>query len=168
MTNTTGPLLGKYAEDFSAGDRMITPSRTITEADIVSFASLTGDFNPLHTDEEFAKGGLFGTRIAHGMLTLSYLIGLVSRLGVLDGTVVAFLGINDLRFKEPVLPGDTIHGELTVKKTRVLGGRGTGIVAVEAVAMNQKGATVLSGELTMMFKARGGPVVATTDGAKAD
>lgn len=155
MTTTIGPLLGKYAEDFNAGDRMITPSRTITEADIAAFASLTGDFNPLHTDEEFAKTTMFGSRIAHGMMTLSYLVGLVSRLGVLDGTVVAFMGINDLRFKEPVRAGDTIHGEMAVKRTRLLSGRGTGIVTVEVAAVNQKGTTVLSAELTLLFKSRG-------------
>ena len=154
MTSTMGPLLGKYAEDFNAGDKMITPSRTVTEADIAAFAGLTGDFNPLHTDEEFAKTTIFGSRIAHGMLTLSFLIGLVSRLGVLDGTVVAFMGINELRFKEPVRAGDTIHGEMTVQRTRVLGGRGAGIVAVELVAINQKVATVLTAELTLMFKSR--------------
>ncbi len=85
-------------------------ARTITEADIVMFASLSGDWNPIHTDAEFAKKTIFGQRIAHGLLTLSVVAGLLVRLGLTERTIVAFYGIDKLRFTKPVFIGDTIKG----------------------------------------------------------
>jgi acyl dehydratase len=151
---TTGPLMGRYAEEFATGDRLVTPSRTMTEADIAAFAALTGDYNPIHTDEEFARDTAFGGRIAHGLLTLSVMVGLVSRLGVLDGTIMAFTGIDRLKFREPVRAGDTIHGELTVQRTRLLPSRACGLVNVDALVINHRGSTVLTAELGLLFRAR--------------
>src|ERR1051326_2352280 len=96
-----------YFEDFEQDREYVTRSRTITEADVVAFAGLSGDFNPLHVDEEFAKTTIFGARIAHGLLGLSVASGLINQLGLGEGTVMAFLGLT-WNFKGVIRIGDTI------------------------------------------------------------
>jgi 3-hydroxybutyryl-CoA dehydratase len=100
-----------FALDFDAlegGERFVTRGRTITESDLVSFATLTGDFHPQHTDAEWAASSRFGERIAHGMMVMSYAIGLVP----LDPErVVALRRVADVVFKHPVYIGDTIRVE---------------------------------------------------------
>ncbi|MCS7121993.1 MAG: MaoC/PaaZ C-terminal domain-containing protein [Archaeoglobaceae archaeon] len=98
----------KFFEDFELGEKFESPARTITEADIVMFAALSGDWTPIHVDEEYAKSTAFGRRIAHGLLTLSIASGLLTRLRIVENTVVAFYGIDKLRFTKPVFAGDTI------------------------------------------------------------
>lgn len=99
-------MIKGYFEDHAVGDRLVTRGRTVTEADIVNFAGLSGDFHPLHTDRRHAEAGPFGERIAHGMLVLSIATGLAP----LDPeTVIAFYGIDKLRFVRPTRIGDTIH-----------------------------------------------------------
>jgi acyl dehydratase len=146
--------MGLYFEELNVGDEWVTPSRTVTEADIVQFACLTGDFNPLHTDEEWCKrDSPAGTRIAHGLLTVSYAIGLLNRLPVTIGTTLAFLESN-IKLPRPVFPGDTI----TVRQ-RVVGRRETskpdrGVVTFSVVAVNQRGETVMDSTLVMMMARR--------------
>jgi len=82
----------RYFEDWSVGDSITTPARTITEGDVVQFAQLTGDWNPIHTDVEFAKTTPYGQRLAHGLLGLSFAIGLLDRTGAFSGSVIANLG----------------------------------------------------------------------------
>jgi 3-hydroxybutyryl-CoA dehydratase len=106
-----------YMEDFIVGETLISPARTITESDIHSFAALTGDWHPIHTDVEFAKNTPFGQRIAHGLLTLCIGTALPFRLGqyaALPKTFMAFYGIDKLRFVNPVMIGDTIRNEVEV------------------------------------------------------
>jgi len=100
---------GRFYEDIEVGEKYETPARTITEADIVNFAGLSGDFNAIHMDEEFCRTLGLGGRFAHGLLVLSALTGLNERAGFLEGTILAFLGINNLSFKKYVRPGDTIR-----------------------------------------------------------
>src|SRR4030065_587855 len=100
---------GMWYEEFEVGQRIITPGRTITESDIVSFAGLSGDYTQIHTDAEFSSKTPFGKRVAHGLLGLSIASGLAARTGVLEGTVLAFREINDWKFSRPILVGDTIH-----------------------------------------------------------
>lgn len=98
----------------------MTPARTVTEADIVNFAGLSGDFNAIHTDEVFClQLGLPG-RIAHGLLTISILSGLSERVGYTEGTILAFLGMNNLSYGKYVTPGDTIHGDAVLECETVL------------------------------------------------
>src|SRR4051794_13360460 len=94
-----------FLEDFQVGDEFITSARTIAEADIVNFAGISGDFNPLHTDEEHARSLGFSSRIAHGALVFSVVTGLIARMALLEGTAVAFLELT-WRFKAPVMAGD--------------------------------------------------------------
>lgn len=100
--------IGKYFEDFEVNDRFVTPSRTITETDIITFAWISADWNPPHTDKVFAENKTdFKQRLAHGPLIQSASIGLLFRTGVLDGTSMALLE-NQWVFKAPVFIGDTI------------------------------------------------------------
>ena len=104
-----------YFEDYQVGEKIVSPARTITESDIHSFASLTGDWHPIHTDIEYAKKTMFGERIAHGMLVLCIGGALPLRLGaftVLPKSFIAFYGMESIRFLNPVKIGDTIHCEV--------------------------------------------------------
>ena len=98
--------IGLYFEEIEIGAVMETRGRTITEADLVQFAGLTGDYNPMHTDAEYMKSSVFGQRIAHGMLTLSYAVGQAYQLGFMERTVIAFRGL-EMKFSLPVFIGDT-------------------------------------------------------------
>ena len=134
----TAPL---FLEDVKVGMTFETPGRTVTEADVVNFAALSGDYNPLHTDEEFAKKGRFGRRIAHGVLTLAILTGMWDRIGIIAGSVEAFYGIEGLKFTRPVFFGDTIHAQIKVvdKQER----EASGMVTLSNEVLNQRGETVL-------------------------
>src|SRR5262245_55432788 len=95
-----GPI-GLYFEEITVGMKMRTRGSTITEADIVNFATLTGDFNPMHTDAEYMKTHMLKQRVAHGMLTLSYAVGQIYQLGFLERTTLAFRGL-EMKFSLPV------------------------------------------------------------------
>jgi acyl dehydratase len=148
-----GPL-GAYFEDIEVGQRLVTRGRTITEADIVMFAGLTGDYNPMHTNDEYMKGHMLGRRVAHGVLTLSYAVGQAYQLGFMERTVLAFRGIDGWKFSQPVFVGDTIHVEITVvekKEARRLGG---GMVTFDVKIVNQEGKTVQSGTWSVLIASR--------------
>lgn len=114
MTESTRPR-GRYFEEFEIGDEVETAARTVTETDVMLFAGLSGDYNQLHTDAEFARGTLFGERIAHGLLGLSIASGLASRLGFVEGTAEAFTGL-EWKFRGPIKIGDTIRVRLKVQR----------------------------------------------------
>jgi 3-hydroxybutyryl-CoA dehydratase len=131
-------MFNKYFNDYEVGETWRSKGRTITEADIVNFASLSGDWYPLHTDQEYAKQTPFKQRIAHGMLVLSAVSGL---LLFEPGVVVAFYGIENLRFVKPTFIGDTIHVEMTVTALEDKG-NGTGVVSARQEVKKQTGETV--------------------------
>ena len=87
-------MQGKYLDELNVGEDYITPSRTLTETDVVMFAAMSGDYNELHTSEAYMKGSQFGKRLVHGLLGLSISHGLIFRLGILDGTAIALLGVD--------------------------------------------------------------------------
>lgn len=106
-------------KDLYVGLAFESPSRTITEADVVMFAGLTGDYSELHTSEEFAKRTDFQRRVAHGMLGLAYAHGLMwARTGELRDCAIAFLGISDWRFRRPIFLGDTIYVKYQIAELR--------------------------------------------------
>jgi 3-hydroxybutyryl-CoA dehydratase len=116
-TNGTTVEAASAAGPPPIGGELTTRGRTITEADLVSFSSLTGDWHPQHADAEWAAGGRFGERVAHGMLVLSYAIGLVP----LDPErLVALRGLDSVSFKRPVAIGDTIRVHSRVDGVREL------------------------------------------------
>jgi acyl dehydratase len=139
-----------WFEEFEIGQQIITPARTITEGDIVSFAGLSGDYNQIHTDLEFATKTPFGKRVAHGLLGLSIVSGLAMRTGVLEGTVIAFREINNWKFTSPVYIGDTIHAELNILETRAIPRLGGGSLTIEIAVKNQRDEVTMKGTWTAL------------------
>ena len=134
------------------GREFKTVGRTMTETDIVNFCGFSGDFNPLHTDAEYAAKQPFGGRIAHGMCGFSMATGLLVRLNILEGTILAFFGIENWRFKAPVMIGDTIHGVARVAEAKATKKADRGIVALDFDIINQKGQSVMGGRLLVMMR----------------
>ncbi len=150
--NDYGPV-GLYFEEFEVGMTLRTRGRTITEADIVSFAGLTGDYNPMHTSKTFAETTEFGQRVAHGMLALSYAVGQAYQLGFLEQTTLAFREL-EMKFSLPVLIGDTLHVDIAVKETKPMARLGGGLVVMGAKVVNQDGKTVQRGSWTMLMASK--------------
>jgi acyl dehydratase len=153
MQQTATAPRGLYFEEIEPGQQMVTRGRTITEADIVQFAGLTGDYNPMHTDAEYMKTSAFGQRIAHGMLSLSYAVGQAYQLGFMERTVMAFRGL-EMKFSLPVFIGDTLHVELEVREKREMRRLGGGLVSLDVKIVNQDGKSVQSGTWEVMLALR--------------
>lgn len=145
--------MGKYFEDFEVGQEAVTAGRTITETDIVNFASLTGDWNEIHTNVEFAAQGLFKQRIAHGALVFSIATGLSVRLGQTADTVLAFYGLDRLRFVKPTFIGDTIHVKQKVEAKSERDENG-GIITMLNEVINQRGEVAVSYTAKVLIKRR--------------
>jgi len=143
-----------YFEDFAVGHKTITRSRTITESDIVNFAGLSGDFIELHMSEEWSRKGPFGKRIAHGLLVLSVSSGLTVQLGQTTDTVIAFYGIDRLRFTKPTFIGDTVHVEKEVLSAERKG-TDRGVITFKTEVLNQNGEPVIVYQDKLMVRARG-------------
>lgn len=146
--------IGMYFEEFEPGQRIITAARTVTESDVVSFAGLSGDYNQIHTDAEFARATPFGQRIAHGLLGLSIASGLAMRTGILEGTVLAFREINEWKFSKPVFIGDTIHVEIIVVETKALPRLGGGSIVISLEVKNQRQELVMKGTWTALVASK--------------
>lgn len=144
---------GLYFEEFEIGATMRTRGRTISEADLVQFAALTGDYNPMHTDAEYSRGSFMGERVAHGMLSLSYAIGQAYQLGILERTVLGFRGL-EMKFSNPVYIGDTIHAELKVVDTKPAHRLGGGVVALDLRIIKQDGKIAQKGSMTLLMMSR--------------
>ncbi len=143
---------GLFFEQFEVGQSISSAARTITEADVVAFAYLSGDWNPLHTDAEHARQGPFGQRVAHGLLGLSIASGLANRLGFLDGTALAFREIGEWKFSLPIYLGDTIRLRATVVETKAMPRLGGGIVTLKAEVVNQKDQVAQRGTWGVLVK----------------
>lgn len=153
QADQAAPMQGLYFEDFAVGYRVTSPGRTITEADVVGFAALSGDWNQLHTDSEFARTTAFGQRIAHGLLILSIASGLIVRLGVLEGTAEAFRELH-WKFRGPVFIGDTVHLEAQVSGKRAFPRLGNGMVTLEVSVVNQRQEVVQKGIWQALVRSR--------------
>lgn len=142
---------GKKYNDWVIGETIKTSGRTVTESDVTRFAGLSGDFNQLHTDAEFAKANTpYGERIAHGALTFAMATGLMDHSGMIEGVVVGFLGAN-LKWPAPVLFGDTIHLEVTAIDKKPTKNPKRGIVTLSIKVVNQNDVVVGDEEWTIMF-----------------
>lgn len=139
-----------FFEDFAVGDAFTTQSRTITEADVVSFAGWSWDTNPVHTDAVASAEGRFGSPIAHGLLGMSVAMGLVSRLGHFEGSSIALLGVDDWKFLRPIRIGDTVTCELTITGTRLTSAGDAGVLKREFSLRTQDGEVVQSGRIDLM------------------
>jgi 3-hydroxybutyryl-CoA dehydratase len=142
-----------YFEDFDVLSVSTSRTRTITETDIVNFAGISGDFVELHMSETVAAQGPFGRRIAHGTLVFSIAVGLGVQMNQVQDTVIAFYGVDRMRFTWPVFIGDTIH---VVKKviSKEAKDPGRGLVTFETSVLNQNGDLVLIYSDKVLLKTR--------------
>lgn len=148
------PARGLLFDELETGQVFGSGARTVTEADVVGFAGLSGDYNPLHTDEEFARATPFRGRIAHGLLVQSIASGLANQTKIFEGTIAALQEMV-IRFRAPVFPGDTVHMELTVSEKEPEPNARRGWVRFDAAVKNQRDEVVIDGEwLTLMLRKR--------------
>ena len=151
-------IKSKYFEDMEIGDKCISVGRTITEADIVNFAGLSGDYNILHTDAEYAKNSIAGQRIAHGLLAMVVASGLYTRTPygmAMTGTLTALTEVRSWKFKKPVLIGDTIRVEVEItEKIDTKPESKSGKVVMKRTVLNQRNEVVQVGEYVMLIKKR--------------
>ena len=147
-------------EAIEEGARFTTRGRTITESDVVSFAALTGDWHPQHADAEWARTSAFGERIAHGMLVVSFAVGLVP----LDpGRVVALRRVRDAVFRRPVRLGDTIHVEGRVAGVRPAG-EDAGLVTLAIDVVRQDGLRACAAQVEVLWRAEAAAAAVEDDG----
>jgi acyl dehydratase len=144
----------RYFEDIEVGDEYVSPGRTVTEADIVIFAGLSGDYNVLHTDAEHMKSSIFGERIAHGLLGLSIQHGLLRR-SMIAGPEERLVTLK-WKFKGPIKIGDTLHVRARVVAVTDADEPGWGRVSMERLVLNQHGQVVQQGETEHLIGRRGG------------
>lgn len=145
---------GFFFEEFSLGQKGTSAGRTISEADISTFAGISGDFNQIHTDAEFAKSTSFGQRIAHGLLGLSIASGLAVQTGILGPNVIAFREVNEWKFIKPIFIGDTIKVEMEVVETKHLPRLKAGSLTLAAKVLNQANDVCMNGLWTVLVKTR--------------
>ncbi len=142
---------GLTFDEFEIGNQYESQGRTVTEADVVMFAGLSGDFNPLHTDAEFGKSTPFGERIAHGMLVVAIATGMANWTGVFEGTTLALME-QIIRYKGAVLFGDTVHLQLEVLEKKPTSKPDRGVVRFAARMINQDDKVVVDGEWTLLMR----------------
>lgn len=148
---------GRYFEEFAIGQTYTSVGRTITEYDVLTFAGLSGDYNQIHTDAEFAKTTPYGQRIAHGLLGLAIASGLAMRTGILEGTVLAFREIQEWKFTKPVMIGDTLHVELEVVDVKSFPRLGGGMVTIQVDVLNQRSEAVMKGKWLVLVASKPQP-----------
>ncbi len=144
---------GLHFEEFEIGRTLRTAGRTVTEADIVTFAGLSGDFNQIHTDADYAAKDTFGQRVAHGLLIQAIATGLTVQSGLIEGTVLAFREL-DAKFSLPVFIGDTIHVELEIIEKKAMPRLNGGAITIKYAIVNQEGKAVHRGNWVMLVKSK--------------
>ncbi|MFU8864259.1 MAG: MaoC/PaaZ C-terminal domain-containing protein [Rhodobacterales bacterium] len=145
--------MGLTFEEFSLDQNWTTQGRTVTEGDVMSFCGLSGDFNPLHSDEEYCRSTPFQGRIAHGPLGLSMAIGLMSQLNLINYTAMALLNLN-WDFRAPIMLNDTIHARVNTSALRPAKS-GNGIVTLRFEVVNQNDVVTQEGTATLLMKSAG-------------
>lgn len=141
---------GRTFDDFELDEEIMTASRTVTEADVVNFAGLSGDFNPLHTDESFAAKTPFKTRIAHGMLSMAVATGLANQMGIFEGTTLALLS-QTIKYTGAVKFGDTIRLKLKVGEKKESSKPDRGIITFDNEILNQNDEVVCETQWVLMM-----------------
>lgn len=143
-------LRGKTFDDFIIGEDIFSASRTITEADVVNFAGLSGDFNPLHTNEEFMKNSAFGGRIAHGALVSAISSGQVNQLGIFEGTTIAVAQVTT-RYTGAVRFGDTVNTVIKCVDKKESKKPDRGVATFQITVLNQQGQAVQEAEWVIIL-----------------
>jgi acyl dehydratase len=164
----TGKTSYRY-DDLFVGMQFRSPGRTITDADVVGFAGLTGDFSELHTSDVYARSSEFGQRVAHGMLGLAYAHGLMwARTGELRETAIAFLGISDWKFVGPIYIGDTIFVNYALAELRDSRSRPSQAIATfDVEVVTQDGKIVQRGRKALLVSKVPLEAVAASSGESA-
>lgn len=144
---------GTFFSEFELEQEFTSVGRTVTEADVVMFAGLSGDYNPLHTDATFAASTPFKQRIAHGMLGASISTGLGQTLGIFEGTTLALMA-QTFEYKAPIFFGDTVRLKLTVKELKPSSKGGKGVVSFQSDIVKQDETVVTTGSWVVMFRDR--------------
>ena len=144
-----------HFEEFEEGKQFVSVGRTVTESDLVMHSALTGDWTELHTNGEYAEETEFGERIAHGPMTFVQATGFVYRMGIVERTAIAFLGMNYMDLPNPVFIGDTLSLEAVVTDQKDIGSRDdAGIVVLDCTMTNQDDTVVLEGDMKFLIKAK--------------
>ena len=151
---------GRTFDQFNLGDTFVCPARTVTEADTVKFAGVSGDYNPLHMDEEYARTTVFGGRVAHGPLTFALAIGLVYQTGFYGNSILAWLGVENMKIPAPVRIGDSIRVRASVSRRRETKSPDRGLTVFRWDVLNQRDEAVMSLDYLLMMYRR--PVAVTT------
>jgi len=145
--------MAMWFEDFAVGAEATTGARTLTQEDVIAFADVSGDRNPLHLDEEYAARGPFGRIVAHGLLGLAAASGLMEQSGFTAGTLVAFLGL-EWSFRRPILPGDDVRVRMRVAQKRATRDPGQGLVKLQLTLLNERDETAQEGSFTVLVRCR--------------
>lgn len=146
---------GLWFEDFEIDRVRLSSGRTVTESDLLTFGGLTGDLYELHTNEDYARTTPFGGRISHGMFNLALMHGLICRTGHVEGTGVAMIGWDDVRFLAPIRIGDTVHTRFRAVEMRLSRSRPeTGVIVERLELVNQRGVIAVSGRYTSLVRCR--------------
>jgi acyl dehydratase len=154
METSLTTLYTRYFDDFTIGETFKTGGVTIDQSDITQFAGFSGDYNPLHTDEQYAQTTPFGGRIAHGLVPVAKMTGKFNQLGYWDGSVIAMLETG-WNFFKPVRAGDTIYAMITVADLKESASKTKGIITLKFEVLNQSEEKVIEGFLKLMLKKRG-------------
>lgn len=144
---------GVYWEDLEVGRSAVSPGRTVTEADVVAFAGLSGDYAAIHTDAVAASESVFGERVAHGLLGLAMQSGLLARTDIGAIQALAFLGL-EWKFVAPIRIGDTIRLEVEVVERRETSKPDRGVVVLRRRVVNQRGETAQEGTTALLVRRR--------------
>lgn len=144
---------GRYFEEFEIGDAMVTAEHVVTEEEILAFARLSGDDNPMHSDPEYAKTHMFGQQVAHGLLILSIASGLAWQLGFMQETVLAFRSL-EWKFSRPVFIGDRIRVKATVYQRKAMPRLDGGAVVFDVKVLNQDDDVVQRGKWNVLVKSK--------------
>jgi acyl dehydratase len=147
-------LRGRTFDDFAVDEEIVSGTRTVTEADVVNFAHLSGDFQPEHMNEEYARKGPVGARIAHGLLVLSEATGLLNQTGAFEGTSIAILEVT-ARFVKAVKFGDTIRAIQKIVGKKETSKPDRGVLTTRINVLNQDDQTILEADLVMLLYRRG-------------
>lgn len=145
---------GRTFDEFEIGEEIVSDARTVTEADVVNFACLSGDFHPEHTDEEYAKNGPLGERIAHGLLIMSIATGLLNQTGAFEGTTIAVLEMR-IRFIRAVKFGDTIRAIQKIVAKKETSKNDRGVLTSYVIVLNQDDQKVLEADLVALLYRQG-------------
>jgi acyl dehydratase len=147
---------GRTFDEFAIDEEIKSGARTVTEADVVQFACLAGDYQPEHMNDEYARNGPFGERVAHGLLILSMATGLLNQTGIFEGTSIAILEVTT-KFLKTVKFGDTIRAIQKIVGKKETSKPDRGVLSTRITVLNQDNQAVLEADLTVLLYRRGYP-----------